>query len=171
MRWVSRDPIGYEGGVNLFEYVGSNPVGYVDPSGRNAVVIGIGFGAEAGAGAGAVFGPPGAVAGAVVGGTVGGLAGWWAGNRLGQWLFSKPPSDAYDPQGPKAPGKPRYEDGFCDPKEGESWVRNPNGRGYGWEDGRGDVWVPTGKGGRAHGGPHWDVQTPGKGYRNVRPKQ
>ena len=33
MRWLSRDPIGYEGGDNLYEYVDSNPVRYVDPDG------------------------------------------------------------------------------------------------------------------------------------------
>ena len=32
-RWISRDPIGYEDGMNLYEYVGSSPVGHVDPSG------------------------------------------------------------------------------------------------------------------------------------------
>jgi RHS repeat-associated protein len=32
-RWVSRDPIGYEGGVNLYEYVDGNPIMYVDPLG------------------------------------------------------------------------------------------------------------------------------------------
>jgi hypothetical protein len=31
------------------------------------------------------------------------------------------------------------------------------------------VWVPTGDGPAAHGGPHWDVQTPGGGYVNVYP--
>ena len=33
MRWISRDPIGYEGGVNLYEYVGGRPIRFVDPSG------------------------------------------------------------------------------------------------------------------------------------------
>lgn len=32
-RWVSRDPIGLEGGVNLYEYVASSPVRWVDPEG------------------------------------------------------------------------------------------------------------------------------------------
>jgi RHS repeat-associated protein len=32
-RWVNRDPIGYEGGTNLYEYVASDPLSYVDPSG------------------------------------------------------------------------------------------------------------------------------------------
>ncbi len=39
MRWVSRDPIGYDGGVNLYEYVGSRPTGGTDPSGLDTVVI------------------------------------------------------------------------------------------------------------------------------------
>ena len=32
-RWVTRDPIGFAGGVNLYGYCGGNPVGRVDPSG------------------------------------------------------------------------------------------------------------------------------------------
>jgi len=62
-------------------------------------------------------------------------------------------------------------EGFKDPKSGEQWVKNPNGRGSGWLDDKGNVWVPTGQGGSAHGGPHWDVQTPGGGYINVRPER
>jgi RHS repeat-associated protein len=87
--------------------------------------------------------------------------------------YAKPPKNAYDPNGPKAPGKPPKNVGFEDPKGGENWVPNPNpGRGggsHGWQDANGDVWVPTGQGSNAHGGPHWDVQSPGGGYRNVRP--
>ena len=60
-------------------------------------------------------------------------------------------------------GKPGAEEGFEDPKGGEEWVPNPNGSGHGWKDKDGNVWCPTGKGGNAHGGLHWDVQTPGKG--------
>ena len=33
MRWLTRDPIHYEGGDNLYAYVGGNPVGFVDPDG------------------------------------------------------------------------------------------------------------------------------------------
>jgi RHS repeat-associated protein len=32
-RWLTRDPIGYAGGSNLYGYVGGNPVGGVDPWG------------------------------------------------------------------------------------------------------------------------------------------
>jgi len=32
-RWLSRDPEGYDGGANLYEYCGGNPVRAVDPSG------------------------------------------------------------------------------------------------------------------------------------------
>jgi RHS repeat-associated protein len=32
-RWLSRDPIGFDGGNNLWNYVGNNPVRFNDPSG------------------------------------------------------------------------------------------------------------------------------------------
>jgi RHS repeat-associated protein len=90
-------------------------------------------------------------------------------------MAAKPPENAYDPNGPKAPGKPTAGDGFKDPKNGENWVPNPNpgkgGGSHGWQDAKGYVWVPTGQGGRSHGGSRWDVQSPGGGYRNVRPNK
>jgi RHS repeat-associated protein len=33
-RFVSEDPIGLNGGINLYSYVGNNPVNYVDPEGK-----------------------------------------------------------------------------------------------------------------------------------------
>ncbi len=88
-------------------------------------------------------------------------------------LYNKPPHDAKDPNGAKAPGKPGEAEGFKDPKGGEQWVPNPNakhGGSHGWLDDKGRVWVPTGpKGSRAHGPPHWDVQLPKGKYVNVEP--
>ncbi|CAN5476210.1 hypothetical protein BH10CYA1_BH10CYA1_61880 [soil metagenome] len=90
-------------------------------------------------------------------------------------VFAKPPGNAWNPNGPKAPGAPGAANGFRHPKGGPNWVPNPNpGRGgssHGWQDDRGRVWCPTGRGGRAHGGPHWDVQSPGGGNTNVGPGQ
>lgn len=37
-RWLSQDPIGFSGGLNLFEYARSNPIRFVDPSGKNPLL-------------------------------------------------------------------------------------------------------------------------------------
>jgi hypothetical protein len=58
----------------------------------------------------------------------------------------KPPKDAYDPNGPKAPGYPGSHPDFKNAKGSPNWVPNPNGRGNGWEAKDGGVWVPTGWG-------------------------
>ncbi|WP_216893818.1 polymorphic toxin type 37 domain-containing protein [Nocardia alni] len=84
-------------------------------------------------------------------------------------VSTKPPANAYDPNGAKAPGRPDDAEGFTPPKGGDRWVPAPNGRGFGWEDAGGNVWVPTGPGALAHGGPHWDVQEKSGGYTNVYP--
>ena len=39
-RWLTRDPIGYDGGINLYGYVGNTGVNGIDPSGLNISVIG-----------------------------------------------------------------------------------------------------------------------------------
>ena len=35
-RWLTRDPIGYQGGINLYGYVGGGPVGKADARGTNS---------------------------------------------------------------------------------------------------------------------------------------
>jgi RHS repeat-associated protein len=39
-RWLSRDPIGEKGGINLYEFGRNNSVSKVDPDGRNPIIIG-----------------------------------------------------------------------------------------------------------------------------------
>lgn len=36
-RFIQRDPIGYDDGMNQYAFVGGNPIGYVDPSGLLAI--------------------------------------------------------------------------------------------------------------------------------------
>ena len=38
-RWLTRDPIGYRGGINLYGYVESDPVGMVDPEGTKWTIV------------------------------------------------------------------------------------------------------------------------------------
>lgn len=159
-RYIQPDPIGLAGGVSLYGYAGQNPLAYVDRDGRFAQLL-IPFMPEIAA-------------------TIAGTATWaaiqnWQNSRPSDsdhWIFEnrKPPTDAEDPNGPKAPGKPGPDEGFCPPKKGKPvWGNAPNGRGSGWVDADGNVWVPTGPGADAHGGPHWDVQKPDGGYDNIYP--
>ena len=70
-RWVTRDPIGYAGGINLYGYCGGNPVGRADPEGEGpwAVAGGI-LGGALGIGGG----PAGVAGGAAFGVFLGSLA-------------------------------------------------------------------------------------------------
>lgn len=43
MRWLTYDPIGYQGGTNLYQYVSGNPVNRVDPSGMFDLDFSAGF--------------------------------------------------------------------------------------------------------------------------------
>ncbi|MGF1785549.1 RHS repeat-associated core domain-containing protein [Photobacterium swingsii] len=40
-RWLNRDPLQEQGGINLYAYVNGDPLGYVDPDGKEAVLASI----------------------------------------------------------------------------------------------------------------------------------
>jgi uncharacterized protein RhaS with RHS repeats len=81
-RWISSDPIGLAGGINLHQYVvASNPLTYVDPDGLNPLV-GVWPGVEIG---GTIGGPVGAIVGEVVAGAIGLVIG----TELAEWLNNK----------------------------------------------------------------------------------
>ena len=49
-RWLNRDPLQEQGGINLYGYVHGDPLGYVDPDGRYAIWVARGVAAAVGAG-------------------------------------------------------------------------------------------------------------------------
>ena len=87
-RYLEADPIGLTAGVNLYAYVGNNPLGLTDPDGTNPLAGAI-EGGEIGAEFGAAGGPIGAAAGGIIGAGVGFAAGDLLGNALDNIVFSK----------------------------------------------------------------------------------
>lgn len=49
-RWTAKDPILFNGGdTNLYGYTNNDPVNFVDPKGKNPVLVAVGLGAAVGA--------------------------------------------------------------------------------------------------------------------------
>ena len=184
LKWLNQDPIGERGGINLYRFNYNNSITFVDPDGQSSEgvviggAIGTGVGYVIGGGLGFLGGTialPGV--GSVTFGIGGAEAGAAAFGGLGAWLGSLWPSAPnYAPiicHAEKAPGAPGSNEGYAPPKRGlgskGEMVKNPNGPGRGYLADDGGVWVPTGEGSLAHGGPHWDVQYPGGGHKNVYP--
>jgi RHS repeat-associated protein len=81
-RWLTRDPVRLDGGLNLYAYCLGHPIDLIDPDGLKARTFwgaAAELGALAGGGAlgGSVFGPVGAVVGGIAG------AGVWAWQQFG----------------------------------------------------------------------------------------
>ncbi len=154
-RFLTRDPMGYAGGINLYGYTGNDPVNRLDPNGYmnpGAVFAGAGAGGggivlggigEAGAGAGAI-GVGVALAPVAV---VVGLAavGVWAGYQSGTAIADLIPG----PDGLPAPPMeyrrplPKTKRDKCMPDYG-SIGHYPVGPHYDPDPDK------------VHGGPHWD---------------
>ncbi len=90
-RYISPDPIGLAGGINVFGYVEQNPLSLIDPTGKivippalvaGALIGGISGGFGAAANGGNIV--SGALMGAVVGGSVGKLGQGLGASLLGQ---------------------------------------------------------------------------------------
>ncbi len=70
----------------------------------------------------------------------------------------------------QAPGKSTKVDGFIPAKKWSGKkVKHPKTGQYGYPNKKGNVWVPTGPGPLAHGGPHWDVVDKAGNGKNIMP--
>jgi RHS repeat-associated protein len=189
-RYIQADPIGLNGGDNAYLYAMGNPLRYTDPTGKCPWCIILGGAAIIGVWQWWVYSPAGPLytynpvkqncLPPYTGGTKpqfdnGGyqppppLFMPWHTFNDPPFFNQKPPKDAEDPNGAKAPGHPGSHPDFVPPKPRQPpWGKSPNGPQKGWNAGDGTVWVPTGPPGapNSHGGPHWDQQFPNGDYEN-----
>ena len=82
-RWTTKDPILFNGGINLYEYSRGDPINYIDVTGEDPILIGLVVG-------GAIGGVWYAATTDIGSASVGGYLGWWSAGALagatGAWL-------------------------------------------------------------------------------------
>ncbi|MBQ7389734.1 MAG: hypothetical protein IJW02_01355 [Clostridia bacterium] len=179
-RFINADSALYHSilGYNMFAYCGNNPVNYYDPTGENEeiinwpiytawlplidgplpigdilyiglfiVVVVIVLKAEEA--------PPPTVEG--------------DSSNVGAEPNSLPELDDKGREVVRPGQQPTEREKYLPPKGGPVQTKSKNGK-KGWKDKNGNVWIPVPTGSKdAHGGGHWDVESPKGGYINVYP--
>jgi hypothetical protein len=135
--WLSRDPIGERGGLNLYGYANNDPVNETDPDGRFAIAVpailaGGGTTGSAGGIIGALGLPEAGAAGAILGAGFGYYElGGVIGGTLADWMYPLTQSQAKGKTEPKtitaAPLGPNVKKETMCQKIGKSQVGGPGG--------------------------------------------
>jgi RHS repeat-associated protein len=112
-RYTQPDPLRFIDGPSIYAYAGNSPFVYTDRLGlyRNRIWT-------------FIFGFP--VPLDFPDNGTGGQCSPSGDISFPPLMTARPPGDAHNPDGAKAPGKPGVNEGFTDPAGGEDWVPNPN---------------------------------------------